>query len=66
MAEETVTRKLTAILYADVAGYSRLTGQDEEGTHRTLTANLDATTTLIEGHGGRVLNYAGDATRQGR
>ncbi len=31
MAEETVTRKLTAILYADVAGYSRLTGEDEVG-----------------------------------
>ncbi len=29
MAEENVTRKLTAILYADVAGYSRLTGEDE-------------------------------------
>jgi adenylate cyclase len=29
-------RKLAAILYADVAGYSRLTGEDEEGTHRIL------------------------------
>ena len=29
MAEENVTRTLTAILYADVAGYSRLTGEDE-------------------------------------
>ena len=36
MAEEQVTRKLTAILYADVAGYSRLTGQDEFGAHRPL------------------------------
>ncbi len=37
-------RKLAAILYADVAGYSRLTGEDEEGTHRRLSAYLDAIT----------------------
>jgi len=37
MAEENVIRKLAAILYADVAGYSRLTGVDEIGTHRQLT-----------------------------
>ena len=61
MAEENVTRKLAAIFYADVAGYSRLTGEDEEGTHRTLSAYLDAITILIEGHAGRVLHYAGDA-----
>jgi len=61
MAEERVTRKLAAILYTDVAGYSRLTGQDEEGTHRILSTYLDAITSLIEGHGGRVLHYAGDA-----
>jgi hypothetical protein len=34
MAEQNVTRKLTAILYADVAEYSRLTGEDEVGTHQ--------------------------------
>ena len=61
MAETHVTRKLAAILYADAAGYSRLTGVDEEGTHRTLSAYLDTITNLIEGHGGRVLHYAGDA-----
>ena len=33
--------KLAAILYADVEGYSRLTGADEAGTHRTLSAYLD-------------------------
>ncbi|MFO1352795.1 MAG: hypothetical protein U1F68_19810 [Gammaproteobacteria bacterium] len=33
-------RKLAAIFYADVAGYSRLTGEDEEGTHRILSAYL--------------------------
>ena len=61
MAEGQVTRKLAAIFYADVAGYSRLTGVDEEGTHRTLSTYLDAITDLIQDHGGRVLHYAGDA-----
>ena len=41
MAEANVTRKLTAILYTDVVGYSRLTGEDELGTHRQLSAALD-------------------------
>jgi adenylate cyclase len=54
-------RKLAAILYADVAGYSRLTGEDEEGTHRRLSAYLDAITTTINGYHGEVLHYAGDA-----
>jgi len=34
------TRRLAAILAADVAGYSRLMGQDEEGTHERLKAHL--------------------------
>ncbi len=61
MAEQIVTRKLAAILYADVAGYSRLTGEDEEGTHKTLSAHLDAMTAAIEHHRGRVVHFAGDA-----
>lgn len=61
MAEEAFTRKLAAILYMDVAGYSRLTRADEVATHRALSASLDATTSAIEGHGGKVLHYAGDA-----
>ena len=36
MSEQTAIRKLTAILYADVAGYSRLTGGDELGTHQKV------------------------------
>ena len=47
-----VTRKLAAIVYADVAGYSRLTGADEEGTHRILSVYLDAITACVESHGG--------------
>ncbi len=38
--EERLPRKLAAILYADVAGYSRLTGEDEEGTHRRKDSSL--------------------------
>jgi TolB-like protein/class 3 adenylate cyclase/Flp pilus assembly protein TadD len=54
-------RKLAAILYADVAGYSRLTGADEEGTHRALGACLDALTEAIPKQRGRVCHTAGDA-----
>ncbi len=61
MTKTDVTRKLAAILYADVAGYSRLTGADEEGTHRALSASLDLIAAVIEAQGGRVLHYAGDA-----
>jgi len=61
MERESVERKLAAILYADVAGYSRLTGADEEGTHRALGASLDLIAATIEAHGGRVIHYAGDA-----
>ncbi len=61
MGTEPLERKLAAILYADVAGYSRLTGEDEEGTHRALSAYLDTLTTSIEKHNGKVLHYAGDA-----
>ena len=61
MAKEPLERKLAAILYADVAGYSRLTGTDEDGTHRTLRAYLDAITSHIQVRNGRVVHYAGDA-----
>ncbi len=61
MAKEPVTRKLTAILYADVAEYSRLTGDDEEGTHKTLSVHLDAVTSAVETAGGSVVHFAGDA-----
>jgi len=54
-------RKLAAILYADVAGYSRLTGGDEEGTHRKLSEYLDLISGVIEQHQGKVVHYAGDA-----
>jgi class 3 adenylate cyclase len=54
-------RQLAAILHADVAGYSRLTGLDEEVTHRKLDAGLNLLTEVIAAHGGQKLNEAGDA-----
>lgn len=61
MSAEPLQRKLAAVFYADVAGYSRLTGEDEEGTHRRLSECLDLMTAKIEGRAGKVLHYAGDA-----
>ncbi len=61
MSEQTAIRKLVAILYADVAGYSRLTGGDELGTHRRVMGTLDFATESIKSGGGNVLRYAGDA-----
>ncbi len=49
-------RKLTAILSADVEGYSRLMGEDEEATIRTLTYYRQLMATPIEGHRGRVVD----------
>ena len=59
--EERLPRKLAAILYADMAGYSRLTGEDEDATHRRLRDYLDLIATTIESHRGQVMHYAGDA-----
>src|SRR5713226_9356332 len=53
-------RKLTAILSADVAGYSRLMGEDEEATIRTLTAYRQVMATFIVQHHGRVVDSPGD------
>ena len=54
-------RKLTIIFYADVAGYSRLMGLDEDGSHRQVMAILDSAAETIRESGGEVLRYAGDA-----
>jgi TolB-like protein len=56
-----VERRLSAILAADVAGYSRLMHNDEEATHATLTALLtDAIAPAIAEHGGRIVKNTGD------
>ena len=59
--EERLPRRLVAILYADVAEYSRLMGEDEDATHRTLSEYLDLISSTIESCRGVVMHYAGDA-----
>src|SRR6266852_945090 len=54
-------RKLTAILCADVFGYSRLMGEDEEATLRILSSHRKLIDSLIEQHHGRFVNSAGDS-----
>jgi adenylate cyclase len=53
-------RRLAAILAADVAGYSRLMGRNEEETVRDLEAHQAVILPLIAKHGGAVINIAGD------
>ena len=53
-------RKIIAILSADVKGYSRLMGEDEEATVRTLKAYRELITGLIQKHRGRVVDSPGD------
>ena len=54
-------RRLTAILAADVAGYSRLMGTDEEGTHERLKAHLrELVEPKITEHRGRIVKNTGD------
>ncbi len=53
-------RKLTAIFSADVEGYSRLMGDDEEATVKTLSTYREAMSRLIEEHQGRVVDSPGD------
>ena len=60
MAEEGFKRKLSAILSADVKGYSRHMGEDEEATVRTLTAYRGVLSSLIQKHRGRVVDSPGD------
>jgi class 3 adenylate cyclase/pimeloyl-ACP methyl ester carboxylesterase len=55
-----VKRRLAAILAADIAGYSRLMGEDEAATVRDLKGHQAALLPLIEQHGGRIIDTAGD------
>src|SRR5271169_6221371 len=55
------TRRLTAILAADVAGYSRLMGADEEGTHERVKVHLrELVDPKIREHRGRTVKNTGD------
>jgi adenylate cyclase len=59
--QERVQRRLAAILFADVVGYSRLTGQDEIGTWRRLQSVLrDVVPPHIKAHAGRIVRVKGD------
>jgi len=60
MPSQDIERKLTAILSADVKGYSRLMGEDEESTIRTLNAYREIMSALIQQHRGRVVDATGD------
>jgi adenylate cyclase len=61
MAEARVERRLAAILAADVVGYSRLMGVDEEGTHSALKAHRrDRIDPKISEHRGRIVKSTGD------
>ena len=60
MVDTQLNRKLTTILYADIAGYSRLSGADEEGTHRKVMQVFDDLEVSIKQASGAVVNSAGD------
>src|SRR5438067_598423 len=61
MTTTTATRRLAAILAADVAGYSRLMGADEEGTHERLQAHLrEVVDPKSREHHGRTVKNTGD------
>ncbi|MEE8481074.1 MAG: adenylate/guanylate cyclase domain-containing protein [Desulfobacterales bacterium] len=61
MATEDFKRKLTTILHADVKDYSRLMGEDEDATVRTLTAYREVMGVFIQKHRGRVVHGSGDS-----
>ena len=60
MAGRSPERKLAAILSADAEGYSRLMGDDEAATVRTITEYREAIASTVAGHGGRVVDAPGD------
>jgi adenylate cyclase len=60
MASQDFKRRLTAILSADVKGYSRLMREDEEATVRTIKAYREAISSIVHKHRGRVVDSPGD------
>ncbi len=61
MDSEGVKRRLTAILYADVVGFSRMMGEDPEFTHQSLKAGREVFFQEIRSHDGRLVNAPGDS-----
>jgi len=60
MTTKAFKRKLTAILSADVKGYSRLMGEDDEATVRTITAYREIIADVVQKYRGRVVDSPGD------
>jgi adenylate cyclase len=60
MATEDFKRKLTAILSADVKGYGRLMGEDDQATVRTIKVYREVITQVVQKHRGRVVDSPGD------
>ena len=60
MTQEVFKRKLTSIFSADAVGYSRLMGDDEAATVRTLTSYRNVISSLINQHNGTVIDSPGD------
>src|SRR5262245_2610369 len=60
LSHRPLDRKLAAILSADVEGYSRLMGDDEVVTVRTITEYREAIASTVARHGGRVVDAPGD------
>jgi adenylate cyclase len=58
--KQPVERRLAAILAADVAGYSRLMGEDEAGTAQALREHHAAADPIIAQHGGRIVKTTGE------
>ena len=56
----TASRKLAAILAADVVGYSRMMGEDEAGTASLVRERREAAQPIIAAHGGRLFKTMGD------
>lgn len=61
MVDDAPARKLAAILHADVVGYSRLMGEDEDATHRIVRHHCDAISAKVREHRGNVVHCIGDA-----
>jgi adenylate cyclase len=61
MVTQDFKRKLTTILHADVKDYSRLIGEDEDATVRSLTAYREVIGELIQKHRGRIVHGSGDS-----
>jgi class 3 adenylate cyclase len=61
LCQDSCDRRQVGILYADIADYSRLTEQDEEGTHHRLVESMNIIEAYVAANNGRVAHTAGDA-----